>query len=501
MVFWQRTSLTSLRNSMGSPEMLDAAGPGPELQSKSADGAQPVPRPVEQALSTVAPLRWLRRASHFIARLRATGDRGRSQGDAVQAFTIRVGSAGLLYLSQIALARWMGATDYGMYVLAWTCVLVLGGLSHVGLSMVMMRQLPAYAETGNTEQARGLLLGGRLLALGLGSLVAFVVGMLVWWYEAAIDQARLWPMYLALACVPLYALSDVQDGIGRGRGWIGAALVPVYILRPALLLTGIAIAHAAGLKTTAATAVMAAILATALSAGIQYLWLRSKLAAEFPPGPRAYAFGTWMRIGAPLLAIYGAELTLQNADVLLLSLWRPAAEVGMYFAAAKTMALVMFVHYAVGSAFAHRFSALAAKGDQNGLAEAVQDAVRWTFWPSLAAAGILLLAGRPVLALFSPAFVEAFPVMAVLVIGFLARAAYGPAEMLLNMLGEQRRCAIVVVTAAALSIGLQLLLIPQFGLLGAATATAIALVVQAQLAVKVARERLGIDLSLRTRLR
>ena len=73
----------------------------------------------------------------------------------------------------------------------------------------------------------------------------------------------------------------------------------------------------------------------------------------------------------PLLIIYAAELVMQNADVILLAMYRPPGEVGMYFAAAKTMALVMFVHYAVGSAVAHRFSALKARGDEAGLKRAV----------------------------------------------------------------------------------------------------------------------------------
>ena len=34
------------------------------------------------------------------------------------------------------------------------------------------------------------------------------------------------PVFLALACVPMFTLSDVQDGIGRGQAWMWAALLP-----------------------------------------------------------------------------------------------------------------------------------------------------------------------------------------------------------------------------------------------------------------------------------
>src|SRR6266566_2016065 len=49
-------------------------------------------------------------------------------------FLIRVVSAALAYLSQILLARWMGGSDYGVYVYVWTWVLLLGSMMDFGIS-------------------------------------------------------------------------------------------------------------------------------------------------------------------------------------------------------------------------------------------------------------------------------------------------------------------------------------------------------------------------------
>ena len=98
----------------------------------------------------------------------------------------------------------------------------------------------------------------------------------------------------------------------------------------------------------------------------------------------------------------------------------------------------------------------------------MRDAVNWTFWPSLAAAVVILALGKPLLWLFSPQFTEAYPVMFVLAIGFLVRASMGPAEFILNMLGEQQLCAIVLVVSAVLDVALSFALVPVFGMIGAA---------------------------------
>jgi O-antigen/teichoic acid export membrane protein len=58
----------------------------------------------------------------------------------------------------------------------------------------------------------------------------------------------------------------------------------------------------------------------------------------------------------------------------------------------------------------------------------------------------------------------------------LARAAIGPIEKLLSMIGQQRLCAGAYALAFVLNFGLCVILVPRFGGYGAAASTAIALV-------------------------
>ena len=136
----------------------------------------------------------------------------------------------------------------------WTWVLVLSGLSHLGLPTAMIRLLPEYLQRGEHGLLRGLLLGGRAVAVLSGTAVACAAMALIWLIGDRLNSHYVLPVCLALACVPLCALSDVQDGIGRGRGWMAVGLVPPYILRPLLLLGCMTAAHFLGLPTDASTA-------------------------------------------------------------------------------------------------------------------------------------------------------------------------------------------------------------------------------------------------------
>lgn len=428
--------------------------------------------------------------------LKAGDERAQTQRDALFAFVVRCASAGLLYLSQIALARWMGGHEYGIYVFVWTWVLILGGVSHLGLSLAAIRLVPEYRETSELAQLRGLIRGTRFFAAGLGTAIAGVGMLALWWFGEALSSPFVLPAFIALVCVPMCALTEMQDGIGRGHAWMGAALLPPYILRPLLLLVAMATAHLHGLPMTATTAAWAAIVATWASAMLQTVLINLQLPDDEKHGERTYAFGSWLKTSAPLLAIAVAELVLQNTDVLVVSRYLTPEDVGIYFASAKTMALVMFVHYAVGSAVANRFSTLSARGDRESLKAFVKDAVNWTFWPSLAAAVVILALGKPLLWLFGPGFEAGYPVMFILVAGFLFRASMGPAEFLLNMLGEQVLCASVLVMAALFNIALNFALVPAFGLVGAAAATSLSLMMAALMNYVVVWRRLDLEIAI-----
>jgi len=95
------------------------------------------------------------------------------------------------------------------------------------------------------------------------------------------------------------------------------------------------------------------------------------------------------------------------------------------------------------------------------------------------------------LSLFGAQFTDGYHLMFILAVGLLGRAAIGPIERLLNMLGEQRVCAAVYAGAFAVNLALCFVLIPRLGMMGAAIATASALIIESILLFIVTKNRLG----------
>ena len=426
--------------------------------------------------------------------VRKDGDRGHAQRMAILAFLIRVASAGIAYLLQIALARWMGSFEYGIFVFVWVWVLILGGVAPLGLNTSVIRFIPEYMETRNFALLRGLLADARAITVWIATAIMLAGMAGLYFFSDWIESYYVLPFYLALICVPLYALCEIQDGMGRGYAWMDVALLPPFVLRPLFILAAMGLAYLMSLPMTATTAAGAAIIACWAAAVIQSAMLERRLARHVAKGKKAHQQAMWLAVSVPLLLVLSFELLLQNTDVLVLSLFRNPTDVAIYYAALKTIALMNFVHFAVSAAVANRFSAYKAQGDPDRLSAFVRDAVRWTFWPTLAAAVVLLALGKPLLWLFGPGFTAAYPVMFVLAVGFLFRSAMGPAEFVLNMLGEHRLCAAILSVSAVINLALNFALIPLFGLMGAAAATALAVATATLLLGWAAKRRLGLNL-------
>jgi O-antigen/teichoic acid export membrane protein len=409
-------------------------------------------------------------------------------------FLIRVVAAALAFVSNVLLARWMGTFEFGVFVYVWTWVLLIGQALDLGLSTAAQRFIPEYRERGLLDLLRGYIAHSRLLAVGFAIAVAILCAGFVWLLTPHLDSYFVIPLYIACIALPAYALANVQDGIARSYDWVGLGIVPTYIVRQLILTALMAAAYFGGLPVDAATAMVLSAAAIWLPALLQMIVLDRRLATRIAAGPKAHDIRLWVGTALPILMAESFYLLLTHADLLMLQQYRSPEDVAIYYAAVKTLALVAFIYFAIAATTAHRVAALHAAGDREGLADFMRAAVRLTFWPSLLVTVLLLAFGKPILWLFGAQFTDGYQLMFILAVGLLARAAIGPMERFLNVIGEQRVCALIYGGAFAINIGLCIALITPLGAAGAAIAISTALVVETIALVVLLKWRMGLDI-------
>lgn len=411
---------------------------------------------------------------------------------ALLALFIRIFGAAIAYGMQIVLAQWMGLTEYGIFVAVWVWLLVLGGIVPLGFNVSIIGMLSKFHDAGDYDQWRGVMrvsfavtITGSLLVAGLG-------WTLFYFFPGILGPAYLMPVWLCLFCIPLMAIGEINDGISRAHGWINTALMPLYLLRPLLLIGGSIIAIQSGATLDAALTMSIAIMACLLTVIVQSTVLTLRLAKVAGRGPVVAQPRAWIIASSPIIVTQTFELLTQNFDLMAVSYFLGPENTGIYFAALKTIALLAFVNFAVGAATANNVASLHAAGRNEELGDLLNNATNLTFWPTLLGAAVLVTVAPVLLLLFGKDFAGHAYLTAILAVGFVAKGFVGPAELYLNVLGQQRTCAVILLAAAAVNITLNIALIPVFGLAGAAVATALSLFALSIGLFLTARKKLGI---------
>ena len=410
----------------------------------------------------------------------------------VFAFLVRIVSAAIALISQVILARMMGMFEYGIFVLVWTAMVIAGNITCFGFQVSIIRFVPQYREQGDLDRLRGVIYASRMMVFMISTVLAIAGLALVQTFSEIMPVYYIAPFLLGIVLLPMIAMGDYVAGLSRSQGWAMLSLLPVYIVRPVLILVFVIGAIWAGYAPTANNALLASIAACYVATLGSLIQALRSTPIEHKKGPRKLELKTWFAVSLPIFLVEGFYFTMTNADVLMVGAYMQPEQVAVYFAAVKILALVHFVNFAVRAGAAQRFSTLLHSGDRTQLSVFARQTVNWVFWPSLFMAIIMVLLGQDLLRLFGGEFVDGYKLMVILAIGIVLRAAVGPCESVLTMTGQERICALAYGVALGVNLGLNVLLIPIYGLIGAALATALAMAVEAIMLSIIVKQRAGI---------
>jgi len=388
-----------------------------------------------------------------------------------QVLAIRVAGAGLAYASMIFLARFLGTFEFGIYAYIWAWAIMLGMALPLGFNASALRFLPDYLARAKWNRMSGFLRQSYAICFLTGIIGALVGGVLILGLRDFVEPHYFVPLLIGLLCLPLITLLNQLEATARAFGWVNLAYAPSYVVRPFLIIAAIGLMWLAGYQPTAVIALWVATVSCFIGIMMQavplYFWLRKKLPAVRP----TFHARTWTMISLSFALIEGFRMILENADVVIVGRLLDPQSVAVYFATIRTSGLIGFIYFAVASLAVPQFAKIHSVETRADLQRFVAKVIRLMFWPSLAAALILAACGPFALSLFGPDFEAGYTVLLISLFGLVLRSATGPVDYLLTLTGHHKHTIYAYGIGAAANIGLNFLLIPHYGLVGASVAT------------------------------
>ncbi len=381
------------------------------------------------------------------------------------------------YLFKIYVSRVLGARGLGIYALGMTTIGFFSLFATLGVPQAAARFVAIYRGAGEGGKVRRLFRRGlATVAAASGLLAVLMVAGGGWLVGSFYNVPELEPYlpYFALILI----LSAIQVFLGqyvRGLQKVaGRIFITHFVGFPVKVLVTVALISvgwglrgyvAAELVSMVVIILLMAVLVRRLTPGVlSFGTAAAEDSVAASPARDEAVYGLSM-MGLSFLGFLGGRI-----DVILLGIFLAASEIGVYSIALTTSVFVPTLLKALNSIFGPIIADLHARRQIPLLRRLFQTSTKWCFsftWPLVI---VIVFFARELMALFGPEFEAGAPVLALLAVGQLVNVAVGSVGNLLVMSGHQRLEIRIAVSIAALGLVLNVVLIPRWGIVGAAVA-------------------------------
>jgi len=181
-----------------------------------------------------------------------------------------------------------------------------------------------------------------------------------------------------------------------------------------------------------------------------------------------------IKLSMPMLLTSSMQLVLGQTGVIFLSIYNSESDVGYYSVAVKLATITTLFLSSINSMAAPKFSELFYKGEIEKLCKIAKKSTRLIFWATMPILLTLLFFGMDILKnFFGDDFGKAYIALIFLVLGQAFNSLAGPTGYFMNMTGAHIVVSRIMFTAAILNVSLCCILIPTYGISGAALAAMI----------------------------
>jgi O-antigen/teichoic acid export membrane protein len=389
----------------------------------------------------------------------------------------RLVALGIDFAAQVLLVRYLSKPDFGAWSYALALVAMLGGIALFEMGNTLARFIPLYREREQHDSMAGAVALGFAVVGGFGTLIAtaviVVVGILG--FRPTSDPQALQLLILVAFLIPIQALDSLFTTLFATLGSSRAIFLRQSILGPTLriALVGALIAGHADVEFLATGYVAISLLGLAVS-GLMF-WRAIRKRQQIGMGKRrvwSFPARDIFMFATPLLASTLVWLLMESSDAVLLGYFFNTDAVASFRAVLPLARMNTLVILTFGMLYMPMASRLYARGDQAQLHELYWQSA---LWMTVLTFPILLLtfsfARSTTVGLYGSAYAGSAPIMMLLAVGYFFHTALGFNGVTLRIYNKLRYTVSIDIAMAVLNVGVNLILIPRLGVIGAAIGT------------------------------
>lgn len=390
-------------------------------------------------------------------------------------FVGKILGGGIQYLYVIVAARVLGGETFGLYSLALTIISFAGIIGLLGLDNGVIRYVAFYQAAGDKGRVKGAI----VKSMQYSFIPSVIIGILLFLTAEVIfakifDKPGLENVIKIMALsLPFWSLMIIALSATKGFLIMRYSVYGRDLFWPLSNLILVLMFFFVGLRLHGV--VVAYVISTFLTFILALLFLKKTFPdikdTRIVPETRKL-----LRVSVPLLLITCLNFLVMWTDTLMLGYFRSSEEVGIYNAALKTAILTSMILASFNAIFAPVISDLHSKREMQKLGSLFKTITKWIYTISFPIFLLMALLSKEIMTIFGPEFAAGWLSLIVLAFAQLVNAGVGSVGFMLVMTGWQDFVMYGTMGVCFLNILLNYLLVPAYGIVGAASASGISII-------------------------
>jgi len=382
----------------------------------------------------------------------------------------------LYYISSILITRTIGAPLYGLYFLGNTIILIGSMVSRLGLDFALLRFVALFKGLTDRQQIAQTINSSLFLSTLFSIVVMIIIFMIAPWLSNSIFKKPELTYMLRIFAFSLPFINIISLTINAFLG-IQSPKLKIYIenlLQPLTKIVLIILFFIVGLRLTGV--VIATVLSTIIVAVLSYFLLHRK----FPELKKSGSLSDTKPLLTFAMPVFWENLLnyfINWIDTLLLGYFATAKDVGVFGIIFRLSMVLVFVQYAFNAIFSPMISELSGKHELKKLEQLFKLQTRWAITLTLPLLFVMICYRSPILNIFGEHFSDGATALLIMSSGRFFDAGVGASGLVIMMIGKPKINTINSLFILILKIILNFVLIPRHGLIGAAIASSVSIVI------------------------
>ena len=392
-------------------------------------------------------------------------------------FFVQSFSVFLSFLLNYVLVKGINLKEYGSYVYVLNLLSLLVNFCLLGLDTLLVKNVSIYYSARKYGELKGIIFFSiGFVAISSAIIAMFSTKAIPFISNVDVGAYSNWAV-LSFSFFLVFSIALLYQSILQGLKKIFLSQITEKILKPVLLLIIVVFFLYAKQGITVEKLIWFNIIT--LTVSLLTIFVFFKAGTVFIPGKikAKYDFSGWTNSAMAFFIMSVLYILNSKADIFLLGLLKGNEVVGVYNIVLRISEIIGFVLGIINFILAPFIARMFENGELVQLQKLITRSAQAVLVISFPLIIIIIVFRAQILGFFGVDFFNAQQALLILCLGQFFNVACGSVGLLLLMTGNQRYSIFSLIVGVIFNIVLNIILVPEYGIVGTAIATASSLII------------------------